>query len=63
MFIGFILAFIPYYSIFRLVFIIYLMAPQTDGASVIYNSFLKKFLKDHEKDIQNFVEQVQAKAT
>ena len=32
MFVGFILAYIPYYSIIRLIFFVYLQAPQTNGA-------------------------------
>ena len=62
MFIGFILAYIPYYSIVRIVFFVYLQAPQTNGAMVLYKSVFQPFLKQHEKDIQRLVEQVQAKA-
>ena len=36
LFVGFILAFIPYYSIIRLVFFVYLMHPATGGALVLY---------------------------
>ena len=36
LFFGFILAFIPYYYWLRLAFFVYLMAPQTKGAEVLY---------------------------
>ena len=63
LFIGFILAFIPYYSIIRIIFFVYLMAPQTDGAQTLYKSVFQPFLKKHEKEIQNLVDSVQTRAT
>lgn len=63
LFIGFILNFIPYYSIVRIGFFVYLMAPQTNGAQTLYKSIFQPFLKKHEKEIEAFVEQVQTKAT
>ena len=48
---GFILYFIPYYSVLRLAFFFYIMAPQTQGAKVLYLAVFKPLLKKHEKDI------------
>ena len=62
MFFGFILAFIPYYSIIRIVFFVYLMAPQTNGAHTFYASVLAPYLKTHEKEIKAFIEKVQSQA-
>ena len=62
MFFGFILAFIPYYSIIRIVFFVYLMAPQTNGAHAFYASVLAPYLKTHEKEIKAFIEKVQSQA-
>ena len=43
---GFIFAYVPYYSLLRLVFLVYLMAPMTKGARTIYKSIVneKNFL-------------------
>merc|ERR1712178_609351 len=38
LFLGFILYWIPYYSIVRLLFFLYLMLPQTQGAKTLYLS-------------------------
>ena len=62
MFFGFILAFIPYYSIIRIAFFVYLMAPQTNGAHTFYASVLAPYLKTHEKEIKAFIEKVQSQA-
>ena len=63
LFLGFILCFIPYYSIIRIIFFVYLMAPQTNGAQTLYKSVFQPFLKKHEQEIQKFVENVQTKAS
>ena len=42
-----ILAFIPFYSYIRLGFFVWLMAPQTQGATIIYKSVLRPLLKKH----------------
>ena len=52
MFFEFILAFIPYYYILRVAFFIFLMAPQTNGAAIIYKSAISPFLKNHKDEIQ-----------
>jgi hypothetical protein len=55
MFAGFILAFIPYYSIVRILFFVFLMAPQTNGAAIIYKSAISPFLKAHKEEIETFI--------
>ena len=60
MFFGFILSFIPFYSWIRLVFFIYLMHPETQGAEVMYRRFFSPFLKQHQKQIEEFVGKVQS---
>ena len=62
MFIGFILAYIPYYFILRVVFFVFLMAPQTNGAAIIFKSLISPFLNKHEKEIQEFIKNVQNQA-
>ena len=62
MFAGFILNFIPYYGLIRILFFIYLMAPQTNGAHTFYSVVLKPYLRAHEKEIKAFIEKVQAQA-
>ena len=52
MFFEFILAFIPYYYILRVAFFVFLMAPQTSGAAIIYKSAISPFLKAHKEEIQ-----------
>lgn len=59
LFAGFILNWIPYYSIIRLIFFIYLMLPMTNGARVIYNSLLKPLIAQHKDEIEAFLESAQ----
>ena len=63
MFIGFILNFIPYYSIIRLVFFIALMHPSFDGAQLIYSKYFSPYLKEHQGEIQEFINEFGSKAT
>eukprot|EP00356_Strombidium_inclinatum_P015473 CAMPEP_0170492126 /NCGR_PEP_ID=MMETSP0208-20121228/11721_1 /TAXON_ID=197538 /ORGANISM="Strombidium inclinatum, Strain S3" /LENGTH=175 /DNA_ID=CAMNT_0010767821 /DNA_START=111 /DNA_END=638 /DNA_ORIENTATION=+ len=58
-----ILDFIPYYSIVRLVFFLFLMLPQTRGAQVLYKSVFQPFLKQHQKEIEEFVNKVSSQAS
>ena len=51
-FAGLILSWVPFYFIFKLVFLIYLFLPATDGATMIYEKYLLPFYKKYEKDIQ-----------
>ena len=40
---------IPFYFAFKLAFLLWLMLPQTKGATFMYDSFLKDFLKKQSK--------------
>ena len=58
LFFGFILSFIPYYYWIRLAFFIYLMAPQTQGAAILYSKVFKPLLEQHKDEIENFIGKV-----
>lgn len=62
LFLGFILEFIPYYYWLRVAFFIYLMAPQTQGADVLYRSVFKPFLTQHREEIEGFIKTVKTQA-
>ncbi|KFY96366.1 hypothetical protein V498_02731 [Pseudogymnoascus sp. VKM F-4517 (FW-2822)] len=51
----FILYWIPFYAWFRLFFLLYLIAPQTQGARLIYETRLHPFLRTHELAIDDFI--------
>ena len=55
LFFGFILSFIPYYYWLRLAFFIYLMAPQTQGAAILYQKIFKPLLEQHKEEIESFI--------
>ncbi|GMH62135.1 hypothetical protein TL16_g03412, partial [Triparma laevis f. inornata] len=50
-FIDWLLYFIPFYYAFKLAFLLWLMLPQTRGASFLYETFLRDFLKRNESKI------------
>ncbi|KAL8790790.1 MAG: hypothetical protein Q9213_000414 [Squamulea squamosa] len=47
----FVVSWIPFYAYFRLVLLSYLVLPQTQGARLIYQSYIHPFLAHHESDI------------
>ena len=63
LFIGFILYFIPYYSIIRILFFLYLMMPQTQGAKTLYTSVFRPALKKYQPQIKAFIDKVSEKAS
>ena len=63
LFFGFILYFIPYYSIFRILFFLYLMLPQTQGAKTLYTTVFRPTLKKYQPEIKAFIEKVTDKAS
>lgn len=63
LFLGFIFYFIPYYSIVRIFFFLYLMLPQTQGAKTLYNTVFKPALTKHQDDIKKFIEKLTDKAS
>jgi len=62
-FAGFILSYIPFFFFIRLGFFVWLMAPQTKGASVIYNKVLKPQLEKHRPQIEKFINDVKSSGT
>ena len=46
---------IPFYSYIRLVFLLYLVLPQTQGARIIYEEKVHPFLEDNEGHIDDFI--------
>ncbi|KAH8903596.1 hypothetical protein BR93DRAFT_918322 [Coniochaeta sp. PMI_546] len=49
------LAWIPFYAYLRLLFLLYLVLPQTQGARIIYQTHLQPWLHDNEQQIEDFI--------
>ncbi|CAG8959909.1 hypothetical protein HYFRA_00013181 [Hymenoscyphus fraxineus] len=60
--VGFILFWIPFYSWFRLGFLLYLILPQTQGARVLYQSHVGPFLYENELAIDEFISSAHERA-
>lgn len=54
---GFLWSWIPFYYELRLLFNIWLVAPQTRGATYIYTSHLHPFLQTNQEAIDDYIEQ------
>ncbi|EFZ02774.1 TB2/DP1 domain protein [Metarhizium robertsii] len=52
---SFILFWIPFYGYLRLLFFLYLILPQTQGARVLYEEHVHPFLADNETSIDEFI--------
>ncbi|TDZ16810.1 Receptor expression-enhancing protein 2 [Colletotrichum sidae] len=50
-----ILVWIPFYAYIRLLFLLYLVLPQTQGARIIYQTHVHPFLQDNEVQIEEFI--------
>lgn len=61
-FAGFILNMIPYYFWIKLVFFIYLFAPQTKGSLVIYNKVVKPLLDQYKDKIEGLISDIKGSA-
>jgi len=53
--VGFILVWIPFYAWMRLIFLLYLILPQTQGAKVLYQDHVHPFLEKNELAIDDFI--------
>jgi TB2/DP1, HVA22 family len=53
----FIIGWIPFYSWLRLIFLLYLVLPQTQGAKILYLDYLEPYIIHHEAQIDNFIGQ------
>ncbi|KAI1411449.1 TB2/DP1, HVA22 family-domain-containing protein [Hypoxylon sp. FL1857] len=51
----FILVWVPFYSYMRLFFLLYLVLPQTQGARVLYETYLHPYLEENETAIEDFI--------
>ena len=51
-FAGFILTFIPFYFFLKLIFLVWLFHPISNGATVVYNAYILPNMKQYEKHIQ-----------
>ncbi|KAF9886716.1 hypothetical protein FE257_011230 [Aspergillus nanangensis] len=51
----FILGWVPFYSWIRLFFLSYLVLPQTQGARILYQTYVDPFLWHHEREIEEFI--------
>ncbi|KXH39646.1 HVA22 family TB2/DP1 protein [Colletotrichum simmondsii] len=56
-----ILVWIPFYAYFRLLFLLYLVLPQTQGARIIYQTHVHPFLQDNEAQIEEFISEAHDK--
>ncbi|KHO01608.1 pathogenicity protein [Metarhizium album ARSEF 1941] len=52
---SFILFWIPFYGYFRLLFFLYLILPQTQGARLLYEEHVHPFLANNETSIDEFI--------
>lgn len=55
---GFILNLIPFYSLVKLYFQLWLVLPQTQGSLFLYNGYIFPFLKSHDLEIEHFINNV-----
>ncbi|KYK60250.1 pathogenicity protein [Drechmeria coniospora] len=53
--VSFILAWVPFYGYMRLLFLLYLILPQTQGARIIYEERVHPFLEENEASIDDFI--------
>jgi receptor expression-enhancing protein 5/6 len=58
----FILNLIPFYWYIRLGFFVWLMAPQTQGAQIVYKNVLRPLLNQHKDRIQKIIDDVKGGA-
>ncbi|KAG2374235.1 hypothetical protein C9374_011072 [Naegleria lovaniensis] len=58
-----VVVFIPFYWEIKFFFVIWLIAPQTRGATFLYTKYVEPFLNKHEKQIDEQVSSVQKRAS
>ena len=61
LFAGFIMKFLPFYFLIKLIFLIWLFMPNTQGAVVVYNLVISKLFKKYEKKIDTQFEKLTQK--
>eukprot|EP00976_Prorocentrum_cordatum_P081004 1184212-Prorocentrum_minimum.AAC.2 len=53
----------PLYSEAKVAFVVWLWQPRTQGAKLLYESFLKPFLLDHEQEVDRAIDESRTRAT
>ena len=61
-FFGWALAIIPYFFWIKLAFFLYLLAPQTRGALIVYHNAVQPFLNKYRQDIEKLTEDISGAA-
>ena len=61
-FAGFILTIIPFYFFMKLLFLVWLMHPSSQGATTVYNNFVLPYMKQYEGKIKQLEDGIAAKA-
>jgi len=56
---GWLVSIIPFYYVAKLLFLMWLFYPKSNGAEVVYNKFIRGFLKSHEKQIDDELEEIE----
>ncbi len=62
-FIEYLLYWIPFYYAFKIAFLLWAMLPQTKGAQLLYDTFLKDFMKKNESKIDKVMEDAKKNAS
>lgn len=57
----FLLTWIPFYSLFKLVFVVYLWHPRTRGVEFIYTKLVRKYVQPREVEIDRRLHEVQTR--
>jgi len=60
--VNFIFSWVPFFSLIKIAFYIYLFHPETKGALMLYNKVLRGFLLKHQRKIDEGIEEVERKA-
>jgi len=58
MFSPIIIKFIPFYFVFKIIFLIWLFMPGSSGCTIIYNLVVKKILRKYEDELDNAVNKI-----
>eukprot|EP00240_Pyramimonas_obovata_P010784 CAMPEP_0118922250 /NCGR_PEP_ID=MMETSP1169-20130426/1239_1 /TAXON_ID=36882 /ORGANISM="Pyramimonas obovata, Strain CCMP722" /LENGTH=124 /DNA_ID=CAMNT_0006863085 /DNA_START=298 /DNA_END=672 /DNA_ORIENTATION=+ len=53
----------PLYSEAKVAFVVWLWQPRTQGAKLLYESFLKPFLLEHEQEVDRCIDESRTRAT
>lgn len=62
-FTEYLLYWIPFYYAFKIAFLLWAMLPQTKGAQLLYDTFLKDFMKKNESKIDKVMEDAKKNAS